>query len=115
MGLLITATENKTLKVKGLNGTVESCYLRLRGFFLQDGKTMEVQCDSYHSKSNFTKNDPLPILFQAENEENVIHCELPIIGCTVANDEFQSVFTCHKYAKQAFEKLGYTVEIVDIN
>lgn len=107
MGLIITSTEQTTLKVKGFNGTIDSCYLRLRGFFQQDGRSMEIQCDSYHSKANFTNGESLPIQFQSEGA----HQELPVIQCTIAIDEIQGVETCHKYAKQAFEELGYTVTI----
>lgn len=110
MGLIVTATEQKTIKVKGLNINLESCYVRLRGFFLPNGKDMEIQCDSYHSKENYSSNEMIPIQFQSTNEEGqTIHDILNLVKCTVATDEVQSVVTCHKYAKLAFEQLGYTV------
>lgn len=111
MGLIITATEKTTLKVKGFNGVIESAYLRLRAYLQQDGRTMEIQCDSYHAKENYSKGENLPIQFQMKDKEgNIGHHELPVITCQVAVDELQSVETAHKYTKLAFEELGYTVE-----
>lgn len=100
MALIIKTTETKTIEVPGLDLTLDELYVRLEFAGRADGKTMEIAPTSYKNKEKYLANDPC----QTNVPINNLRVELE-------RNEMQSLETAHKYAKIAYEQLGYEVTI----
>lgn len=103
MGLIIKATETKKINITGTSIEIPEVYGRLR--FLGDfaGKTIQGEIMTFTSKTTYLENKN-------------IYTDVPIgsFNVELAIGETQSVDTAHKYAKQAYENMGYEV-IIDLN
>lgn len=96
MGLVL----NKT-KIKGTEIEVNNVYIRLHFSAMTNGATIQITPFVYLDKTSFVSGADA---IATDIDETTIQVD-------VLPTEIQSVETCHKYAKQAFEQLGYTVTI----
>jgi len=101
MGLIINATEENSIKIVGTDITLKSVYGRIEFAGRADGKTLEIAVSTYASKAAF------------ESNASVLSTNVQQGSFTVEilPTELQSIDTAHEYGKQAFEQLGYIVEI----
>jgi len=61
MALLIKATDDKKILIKGTSIEVDSVYSRIETVSRADGSTMEVYLNYYASKEQFESNEPLAV------------------------------------------------------
>ena len=101
MGLIINATKEKSITIVGTDITLKSVYGRIEFAGRADGKTLEVAVATYASKEAFTSGASV---LSTNVQQGSFNTEL-------REGELQSIDTAHEYSKQAFEQLGYTVEI----
>lgn len=101
MGLLINATDEKTITITGTDIQVPNVYGRIEFAGRADGKTLEIAIATYASKQAF------------ENGASALSTDVPQgnITAELQVGEIQGLDTAHKYAKSAFEQLGYTTQI----
>ena len=100
MALIIRSNETKKILIAGTTIELSDIYMRLEFAARANGKTLEIAGATYVSKETYVESKP-------------IYTDIPA-GNVVVNLEAgqeQSVDTAHLYAKQAYEQLGYTVEI----
>lgn len=97
MGLII---EGK-IRITGTEIEMPSVYGRIEFAGRADGKTLEIAVATYASKAAFEGGASVLSTNVQQGNMNV----------ELKEGEMQSVDTAHQYAKQAFEQLGYTVEI----
>lgn len=97
MGLIIKGN----IKIQGTEIELPEVYGRLEFAGRADGKTLEIAVATYASKTAFTSGASVLSTNVQQGNMNV----------ELKEGEMQSVDTAHEYAKQAFEQLGYTVEI----
>jgi hypothetical protein len=102
MGLIIKSTENKKITITGTSIELPEVYGRIR--FLGDfnGKTIQGEVSTFANASTFA-------------EGKMIHTDVPVSAyqSELEAGEVQSLETAHKYAKIAYEQMGYEV-IIDI-
>ena len=114
MGLILTSTKDKKIKMHGLSIELPSVYIRLKPYFSFDGKTIESDMKYFENKLSFTQdseNIPMDlkiVLQDSEGQAFIVNSFKSVLEAT----EIQSLETVHKYAKQAFENAGYKCEIV---
>ena len=101
MGLIINATDEKTITITGTEIQVPNVYGRIEFAGRADGKTLEIAIATYASKQAF------------ENGASALSTDVPQgnINAELQEGEIQGLDTAHEYAKQAFEQLGYAVEV----
>jgi hypothetical protein len=101
MGLLINATEEKTITITGTEIQVPNVYGRIEFAGRADGKTLEISIATYASKEAF------------ENGASALSTDVPQGNITVEIQptELQSIETAHTYGKLAYEQYGYEVVI----
>jgi hypothetical protein len=102
MAILIKATEQKKITISGTDIELTQVYGRIR--FLGDfpGATIEGEVATFANIATF-------------EEGKMLYTDVPI-GNYKANlepTEVQSLETAHKYAKLAYEQMGYEV-IIDL-
>lgn len=97
MGLIISGK----ITITGTEIVVPNVYGRIEFAGRADGKTLEIAVATYASKAAF--NSGASIL-STNVQQGTFNAE-------ILPTELQSIDTAHEYAKQAFEQLGYTVEI----
>lgn len=97
MGLIIKGQ----IKIQGTEIELPEVYGRLEFAGRSDGKTLEIAVATYASKTAFTSGASVLSTNVQQGNMNV----------ELKEGEMQSIDTAHEYAKQAFEQLGYTVEI----
>jgi hypothetical protein len=97
MGLIISGK----ITITGTEIDVPSVYGRIEFAGRADGKTLEVAVSTYASKEAFTSGASV---LSTNVQQGSFNAEL-------REGEIQSIDTAHEYSKQAFEQLGYTVEI----
>ena len=97
MGLIISGK----ITITGTEIEVPSVYGRIEFAGRADGKTLEVAVSTYASKEAFTSGASV---LSTNVQQGTFNAEL-------REGELQSIDTAHEYSKQAFEQLGYTVEI----
>ena len=97
MGLIISGK----ITITGTEIEVPSVYGRIEFAGRADGKTLEVAISTYASKEAFTSGASV---LSTNVQQGSFNAEL-------REGELQSIDTAHEYSKQAFEQLGYTVEI----
>ena len=97
MGLIISATDEKTITITGTEIQVPNVYGRIEFAGRADGKTLEIAIATYASKQAF------------ENGASSLSTDVPQgnINAELQEGEIQGLDTAHEYAKQAFEQLGY--------
>jgi hypothetical protein len=101
MGLIISATEEKTITIVGTDIALKSVYGRIEFAGRADGKTLEVAVATYASKEAFISGASV---LSTNVQQGSFNAE-------ILPTELQSIDTAHEYGKQAFEQLGYSVEI----
>jgi hypothetical protein len=101
MGLIINATEENSIKIVGTEIALKSVYGRIEFAGRADGKTLEVAVSTYASKEAFESGASV---LSTTVQQGTFNAE-------ILPTELQSIDTAHEYGKQAFEQLGYTVEI----
>jgi hypothetical protein len=101
MGLLINATNEKTITIQGTTIEMDSVYGRIEFAGRADGKTLEVSIATYASKEAY------------ESGAAVLSTDVPMGNLTVEilPTEAQSIETALNYSKVAFENAGYLVDI----
>jgi hypothetical protein len=97
MGLIISGK----ITITGTEIEVPSVYGRIEFAGRADGKTLEVAVATYASKEAFTSGASV---LSTNVQQGSFNAE-------ILPKELQSIDTAHEYGKQAFEQLGYTVEI----
>ena len=102
MSIIIKATEEKSIKIAGTEFTLESVYGRLEFAARANGLTLEISTATYVSKETYQQGMLLYTDIQAGN-----------IVATLEEGEIQSLETAYKYAKIAYEQLGYKVVIIN--
>ena len=101
MGLIIKAKEENKITITGTEIEVPSVYARIEFAGRADGKTLEIAVATYASKSAF------------ESKASALSTNVQQGSFTVElkKGELQSIETSLEYGKQAYEQLGYEVEI----
>ena len=100
MGLFIKATAEKTITISGTDLTLPEIYVRLEFAGRANGINLEVSMASFASKATYVEGKPI---FTDVPQGN--------INVEILPTEVQSVETAHKYAKAAYEQMGYAVTI----
>lgn len=102
MAIIIKATETKSITIQGTELTLPEVYGRIR--FVGDftGTLIEGEVQTFTSKLTYAENKP-------------IFTDVPIGGyrAELQPNEQQTLDIAHKYAKMAYEQLGYEV-VIDI-
>jgi hypothetical protein len=102
MGLIIKATENKKITISGTSIELPEVYGRIR--FLGDfsGTSIQGEVSTFANASTFA-------------EGRMIQTDVPVSAyqSELEEGEVQSLETAHKYAKIAYEQMGYEV-IIDM-
>ena len=101
MGLIINSTEEKKITIQGTEIEMPNVYARLEFAGRADGKKLEVAIASYASKQAYKSGASQ---LSANVPQGALNVELQ-------EGESQSVETAHKYAKIAYEQMGYEVVI----
>lgn len=100
MALIIKSNETKKILISGTTIELSDIYMRIEFVGRANGATLEIAGATYVSKETYAESKP-------------IFTDIPS-GNVVVNlqpGEEQSLDTAHLYSKQAYEQLGYTVEI----
>ena len=104
MALILKPKKENKIEIPGTDIELESLYVRIDFAGRMNGVLMEIAPMSFQNKQKFIEQKAVQSSVQMHtfsiNIDNAI--------------EEQSVSTAHKYAKIAFEQLGYEVE-VDLN
>lgn len=103
MGLLINSTEENKITITGTEIDVPSVYGRIEFAGRADGKTLEIAIATYASKDAYKSGASALSTDVPQGNFNV----------EILPTEIQSIDTAHKYAKIAYEQMGYEV-IIDL-
>lgn len=100
MALIIKATETKKINIAGTELELPEVYARLEFVGRANGLSLEVAAATYTSRTTFEERKP-------------VFTDLPSgnVNATIEPTEEQSLETAHKYAKIAYEQLGFEVVI----
>ena len=96
----------QTLTLKGTTITFPSIYSRLELACFPDGASIQVAFYDYQSKDVYNSG-----------EGNIHIAEIPASSTydvDIASGEIQTLQLAHEKAKEEFEALGYTVNIIDL-
>ncbi len=103
MAILIKATESKKITISGTGIELPEIYGRIR--FLGDfsGTTIQGEVATFANIATFT-------------EGKMLYTDVPVgsYQSELEAGETQSLETAHKYAKIAYEQMGYEV-VIDVN
>jgi predicted ATPase len=103
MAILIKATESKKIIISGTGIELPEVYGRIR--FLGDfsGTTIQGEVATFANADTFT-------------EGKMLYTDVPVgaYQSELKPGETQSLETAHKYAKLAYEQMGYEV-VIDVN
>jgi hypothetical protein len=100
MSILIKSTETKEILIAGTEFKLSEVYGRLEFAARANGETLEISVGTYESGDTYAQGMLLYTDIPAGN-----------INATLEPIEVQSIETAHKYAKLAYENLGYEVII----
>jgi hypothetical protein len=100
MSITIKATQEKSILISGTEIPLTEVYGRLEFVGRANGLTLEIATGTYVSKTTY-------------EEGKLLFTDIPSgnINVNLEIDEEQSLETAHKYAKIAYEQLGYEVLI----
>lgn len=100
MAIIIKATADKKINIAGTDLEISEVYGRLEFVGRANGLTLEIAVATFTSKVTFEEGKP-------------VFTDLPNgnVNATIEPTEEQSLDTAHKYAKLAYEQLGYEVVI----
>jgi len=102
MSITIKATQEKSILISGTEIPLTEVYGRLEFVGRASGTTLEIATSTFVSRNTY-------------EEGKLLFTDIPAgnINASLEIDEEQSLETAHKYAKLAYEQLGYEV-IVNI-
>ena len=100
MGLLVSATAEKKILIKGTAIELPNVYVRLEYAGRANGVTLEIAASTYASHEAF-KDGAGAIFTDVQQGAFTVDLE---------NKEPQDLVTAELYSKLAFEQLGYNVE-----
>jgi hypothetical protein len=100
MSITIKATQDKTILISGTEIELSEIYGRIEFVGRANGTTLEIATGTYVSRETYEENK---LLFTDIPSGN--------INASLELGEEQSLETAHKYAKLAYEQLGYEVII----
>jgi hypothetical protein len=100
MSITIKSTEQKTIMISGTEISLNEVYGRLEFVGRANGTTLEIATSTFVSRNTYEEGKPLFTDIPSGN-----------INASLEIDEEQSLETAHKYAKIAYEQLGYEVLI----
>lgn len=100
MALIITATENAKLTVKGLNIDLPSVYARIKWQSPIDGKSVQYGLVPFLDKENFKNDNPCPVAFQGGTG-----------GFALEAGQEQSLEVIHNLVKAELEDKGFEVTV----
>ena len=100
MGLLVSATAEKKILIKGIEIELPSVYVRLEYAGRANGVTLEIAATTYASKTAF--DDGAGAIF-TDVQQGAFSVELE-------PTQMQDLTSAELYSKLAFEQLGYIVE-----
>ena len=100
MGLLVSATADKKILIKGTEIELPSVYIRLEYGARANGITLEIAATTYASKQAF--KDGAGAIF-SDVQQGTFSVELQ-------KGEEQNLASAELYSKLAFEQMGYLVE-----
>lgn len=100
MSITIKSTEQKTIMISGTEIPLTEVYGRLEFVGRASGLTLEIATSTFVNKTTY-------------EEGKLLFTDIPAgnINASLEIDEEQSLETAHKYAKLAYEQLGYEVII----
>jgi predicted ATPase len=100
MSIQIKATETKEILIAGTEFKLSEVYGRLEFAARANGTTLEISVATFVNSVTYA-------------EGKILYTDIPQgnINATLEEGEFQSLDTAHKYAKLAYEQLGYEVTI----
>lgn len=100
MSITIKSTEQKTIMISGTEIPLTEVYGRLEFVGRANGLTLEIATATFVNKTTY-------------EEGKLLFTDIPSgnINASLEIDEEQSLETAHKYAKIAYEQLGYEVLI----
>lgn len=101
MGLIINSTKEKTITITGTDIALPLVYGRIEFAARANGTTLEIAIGTYASKEAY------------ESGAGQMYTDVPQGNLTVELQprEIQGLDTAHKYARSAFEEMGYNVTI----
>jgi hypothetical protein len=99
MGLLVSATAEKKILIKGTEIELPSVYVRLEYAARANGVTLEIAASTYASKEAF--KDGAGAIFTDVQQGNFLVDLQP--------GEEQNLSSAELYSKLSFEQLGYIV------
>ena len=100
MGLLVSATAEKKILIKGTEIELPSVYVRLEYAGRANGITLEIAAATYASHEAY--KDGAGAIF-TDVQQGAFSVEL-------VDAQMQDLNSAELYSKLAFEQLGYTVE-----
>jgi len=100
MSILIKATKTKEILIAGTEYKLNEVYGRLEFAARASGNTLEISVATFVNSVTY-------------DEGKILYTDIPQgnINATLEEGEIQSLDTAHKYAKLAYEQLGYEVII----
>lgn len=100
MAIIIKSTESKKIIISGTDIEVPQVYGRIRFLGDYNGNTIQGEVMTFANSSTFA-------------EGKIMYTDVPIgnYQSELETNEEQSLNTAHKYAKQAYEEMGYEVVI----
>jgi hypothetical protein len=100
MGLLVSATAEKKILIKGTEIELPSVYVRLEYAGRANGVTLEIAASTYASHEAY--KDGAGAIF-TDVQQGGFQVELQ-------EGQMQDLSSAELYSKMAFEQMGYTVE-----
>lgn len=100
MGLLVSATAEKKILIKGTEIELPSVYVRLEYACRANGITLEIAATTYASHEAF-KDGAGAIFTDVQQGAFSVELEAP---------QMQDLASAELYSKMAFEQMGYLVE-----
>jgi len=100
MSITIKSTQEKTILISGTEIELNEIYGRIEFVGRANGTTLEIATGTYVNRETYEENK---LLFTDIPSGN--------INASLELGEEQSLETAHKYAKLAYEQLGYEVII----
>lgn len=100
MSILIKSTTEKQILISGTEFELTEVYGRLEFAARASGTTLEISVATFVNSATYA-------------EGKILYTDIPQgnINATLEEGEIQSLDTAHKYAKLAYEQLGYEVII----
>jgi hypothetical protein len=102
MGLLVSATADKKILIKGTEIELPSVYVRLEYSARQNGVTLEIAALTYDSLTTYEAGGS-SLLTDVPQSNIVVELE---------EGQMQDLSSAELYSKVSYEELGYIVEVV---